>query len=39
MAKLVAFLASDAAASCTGADFSIDGGNTAGAIVRQAPGA
>jgi 3alpha(or 20beta)-hydroxysteroid dehydrogenase len=39
VAKLVVFLASDAAASCTGADFAIDGGNTAGQIVRQAPGA
>jgi 3alpha(or 20beta)-hydroxysteroid dehydrogenase len=39
VAKFVVFLASDAAASCTGADFAIDGGSTAGPIVRQAPGA
>jgi 3alpha(or 20beta)-hydroxysteroid dehydrogenase len=38
VAKLIAFLASDDAASCTGADFAIDGGNTAGRIVRGAPG-
>jgi 3alpha(or 20beta)-hydroxysteroid dehydrogenase len=39
VAQLVAFLASDASASCTGGDFPIDGGNTAGKIVRGAPGA
>lgn len=38
VARLVAFLASDEAASCTGADFAVDGGNTAGRIVRGAPG-
>lgn len=39
IARFVAFLASDASASCTGADFALDGGNTAGMIVRGAPGA
>jgi 3alpha(or 20beta)-hydroxysteroid dehydrogenase len=39
VARFVVFLASDATASCTGADFAIDGGNTAGSIVRYAPGA
>jgi NAD(P)-dependent dehydrogenase (short-subunit alcohol dehydrogenase family) len=39
IAQLVAFLASDASASCTGGDFPIDGGNTAGKLVRGAPGA
>jgi 3alpha(or 20beta)-hydroxysteroid dehydrogenase len=38
VARLIAFLASDDAASCTGADFAVDGGNTAGRIVRGAPG-
>lgn len=38
VAKLVAFLASDAAASCTGADFTVDGGNTAGSLVPLLPG-
>jgi 3alpha(or 20beta)-hydroxysteroid dehydrogenase len=38
VAKLIAFLASDDAASCTGADFAIDGGNTAGKVVKGAPG-
>jgi NAD(P)-dependent dehydrogenase (short-subunit alcohol dehydrogenase family) len=38
VAKLIAFLLSDDAASCTGADFAVDGGNTAGRIVRGAPG-
>lgn len=39
VAKLVLFLASDDSASCTGADFTIDGGNTAGQIQKFAPGA
>ncbi len=39
VAKLVVFLASDASASCTGADFPIEGGTTAGKITRGAPGA
>jgi 3alpha(or 20beta)-hydroxysteroid dehydrogenase len=38
VARLVAFLASDESASCTGADFPIEGGNTAGRIIRGAPG-
>jgi len=39
IAALAVFLASDEAASCTGADFIIDSGNTAGTIVKGAPGA
>ncbi len=39
IARLVAFLASNASASCTGSDFPIEGGNTAGRIIKQAPGA
>jgi 3alpha(or 20beta)-hydroxysteroid dehydrogenase len=39
VAKLVAYLASDDSASCTGADFTIDGGNLAGSVVRGTPGA
>ena len=38
IAKLVVFLASDDSASCTGADFAIDGGNLAGSVVRGTPG-
>jgi 3alpha(or 20beta)-hydroxysteroid dehydrogenase len=38
IAKLVVFLASDDSASCTGADFTIDGGNLAGTVVRGLPG-
>ena len=39
VAKMILFLASDESASCTGADFSVDGGNTAGKIEKFAPGA
>jgi 3alpha(or 20beta)-hydroxysteroid dehydrogenase len=39
VAKMVLFLASDDSASCTGGDFPVEGGNTAGKIVRGAPGA
>jgi 3alpha(or 20beta)-hydroxysteroid dehydrogenase len=39
VARMIAFLASDEAASCTGADFAVEGGNTAGRIVKGAPGA
>jgi 3alpha(or 20beta)-hydroxysteroid dehydrogenase len=38
VARMVLFLASDESASCTGADFAVDGGNSAGRIVRGAPG-
>jgi 3alpha(or 20beta)-hydroxysteroid dehydrogenase len=39
VAKMIVFLASDDAASCTGADFPVESGNTAGAITKGAPGA
>lgn len=39
VARVILFLASDEAASCTGADFVVDGGNTCGRIVPGAPGA
>ena len=39
VARMVLFLASDESASCTGGDFPVEGGNTAGKIVRGAPGA
>jgi len=38
VAKMVVFLASDDSASCTGADFTVDGGNLAGSVVRGTPG-
>ena len=38
VARFIAFLASDGSASCTGADFAIDGGNTAGQVMRGMPG-
>jgi len=38
VAGMVLFLASDESASCTGSDFTVDGGNTAGKIVKGAPG-
>jgi 3alpha(or 20beta)-hydroxysteroid dehydrogenase len=39
VARMVLFLASDESGSCTGGDFPVEGGNTAGRIVRGAPGA
>ncbi len=39
VARMVLFLASDESASCTGGDFPVEGGNTAGTITRGAPGA
>jgi len=38
VARMVAFLASDEAASCTGSDYVLDSGITAGTIIRGAPG-
>jgi 3alpha(or 20beta)-hydroxysteroid dehydrogenase len=38
VARMVLFLASDESASCTGGDFPVDGGNTAGTRVPGAPG-
>ena len=38
IAKLILFLASDESASCTGADFHIDSGNSAGRIIPGMPG-
>ena len=39
VAAMIAFLASDESASCTGADFAVDGGNTAGRRIKATPGA
>jgi 3alpha(or 20beta)-hydroxysteroid dehydrogenase len=39
VAKLIVYLASDDSASCTGADFVVDGGNLAGSVVKGTPGA
>ncbi len=38
VAKMILFLASDESASCTGADFLVDGGNLAGRVVKGTPG-
>ena len=37
IAHLVVYLASDAGASCTGADFVIDGGHSAGRLLKLGP--
>jgi len=37
VARTILFLASDDAASCTGSDFVVDGGNTAGLLRRAMP--
>ncbi len=39
VAKMILFLASDESASCTGADFLVDGGNLSGTRIKGAPGA
>jgi 3alpha(or 20beta)-hydroxysteroid dehydrogenase len=39
VASMICFLASDESASCTGADFPVDSGNTAGKRTRGAPDA
>ncbi len=39
VARMVLFLASEDSASCTGADFAVEGGNLAGRIIRGTPGA
>lgn len=38
VARMILFLASDDSASCTGGDFVVDGGNSAGRVVRGLPG-
>jgi 3alpha(or 20beta)-hydroxysteroid dehydrogenase len=38
VARMILFLASDESASCTGADFTVDGGNLAGKLVKGLPG-
>jgi 3alpha(or 20beta)-hydroxysteroid dehydrogenase len=37
--NVILFLASDESRSCTGSDFPCEGGNTAGRVVKGAPGA
>ena len=39
IAKMILFLASDESASCSGADFVVDGGNLAGTRIKGTPGA
>jgi 3alpha(or 20beta)-hydroxysteroid dehydrogenase len=39
VANMILFLASDESASCTGADFLVDGGNLSGTRIKGAPGA
>lgn len=38
VARMILFLASDWSASCSGADFAVDGGNTAGKVLKMTPG-
>jgi 3alpha(or 20beta)-hydroxysteroid dehydrogenase len=38
VARMVVFLASDESASCTGADFAVDAGNSAGRLLKVIPG-
>jgi len=37
VARMIVFLASDDSASCTGADFIVDGGNVAGLLRKELP--
>ena len=39
IARMIAFLASDDSVSCTGADFAVDGGISAGKLIKGAPSA
>jgi NAD(P)-dependent dehydrogenase (short-subunit alcohol dehydrogenase family) len=39
VANMILFLASDESASCTGADFLVDGGKLSGTRIKGAPGA
>ena len=38
VARMIAFLASDESLSCTGGDYPVDAGFTAGKIIEGAPG-